>query len=378
MTAGRAGNPGEGLREGPAPKGRGGAREGYAPPQSAAGPQGTGTTRPPPRGRRGRRQGAGGGQRGTPPAPPPPPLSPPPPARGRLQAGQRDGGPAPPRRGCCTQGGDAAAAANAAARQAPRVGRPLTPAQPAAGRRLCADAVGRNSTVAPGDTQTRQPALMRTRPRPAPTTARRPVYTQGGCAGEGGGQGRGPRAAPEGGGEGNSGAAPPTPPRPAGHGGADPLAPPRPRGRPPSPRKDRDAREGDAAEHARRAPPHPPLPAPAGVAAGGRTRTSAQDQRTGHTRGRRTTTNRSSIGAAPPWPERRPQSCPPRNGRGTDRGNTNPRPPGPLATSPEGRLTDRPSPPPPPRQAGPPAAGCPATPAERVHREGMRRRREGG
>ena len=215
-----------------------------------------------------------GGDSGEPPSPPPlPPLSPPLPG-GRKPANS-DGGPAPPRGGRPTEGRDATDAASAAARQAPPVDRLLTPALPAAGWRLCAGAVGRNGTTAPGNAQTKRPAFVPawgrqgsrqwrgdlppppatltlrrpTGPRPAATTVRQPVYTQGGCAGEEGGQGRGPRAAAQGREEGNSGAPPPsphppTPPVACGPRGRQLSTPPRPRGRPPSRRRGRDARLG--------------------------------------------------------------------------------------------------------------------------------------
>ena len=107
-----------------------------------------------------------GGDCGEPPLPPPPPpLSPPTPARRRLEADRRGGGPGPPREGRGTQGGDATAAASTAARQAPPVGRPLTPALPPPDRRLCADAVDRGRTAALRSEQTKQPASVSTRER---------------------------------------------------------------------------------------------------------------------------------------------------------------------------------------------------------------------
>ena len=113
---------------GRAPKGRGGAREGYAPPGQRLAPRDRNHQDGPPRPSGGGAKGPGGGQRGIPPHPSALPRLSPPPARGRPGADQRDGGPAAPLRGCCTQGGDAAAAVNAAAHQAPPVGRPLIPA----------------------------------------------------------------------------------------------------------------------------------------------------------------------------------------------------------------------------------------------------------
>ena len=196
--------------------------------------------------------------------------------------------------------------------------------QPNGGIQVCADeAAGLGARLGKAGEQTvaRRPLFhppqlatlthrRPTGPRLAPTTARQPrlnVYAQGGCAGEEGGQGRGPRATPQGRGVGNSGAAPPsplprTPPRPAGRGGASPPPSPRPKGRNPSARRDRDARGGTGLDPHAAHPgnPHSPLPAPAGVATGGQTRTSAQEQRTGHARGRHRTTNRSCMGAAPP------------------------------------------------------------------------------
>ena len=71
----------------------------------------------------------------------------------------------PPREGRGNQVGDATAAASAAARQAPPVGRPLTPALPAADRRLCAHAVGRGGTAAPRSAQTKWPASVPIRGR---------------------------------------------------------------------------------------------------------------------------------------------------------------------------------------------------------------------
>ena len=108
------------------PKGRG--RQGKStPPGSAAGPPGPEPPCRPPAAVGGRRQG-------TRPPPSPPPLPPP------LPSPWADGGrperrsPCTPRGGRCTRGGDTTAAASAAARQAPPVDRPLTPALPAADR----------------------------------------------------------------------------------------------------------------------------------------------------------------------------------------------------------------------------------------------------
>ena len=142
-------------------EGRGGWGE-SAPPQSPGGLPGPEPPRRPPTAIGRRRQGTRGdcGEPLIPPNPPPPslPLSSPPQARGRPEAGRRDGGPAPPRGGLGTQGGDATAGARAAARQAPPVDHPLTPALPAADRRLCTGAVGCNGTAAPRNVQTKRPA----------------------------------------------------------------------------------------------------------------------------------------------------------------------------------------------------------------------------
>ena len=89
---------------------------------------------------------------------PPPPLPPP----GPLAAGGRPERrrPRTPLGGPLHPGRDATVAVSAAAHQAPPVDRPLTPALPAAGWRLCAGAVGCNRTAAPGNVQTKQTASV--------------------------------------------------------------------------------------------------------------------------------------------------------------------------------------------------------------------------
>ena len=173
---------------------------------------------------------------------------------------------------------------------------------------------------------------------------------------------------------------PPLPPWLAGRGSTSPPPPPGPRGRPPSPRRDRDARGGTQLDLNAARPHAPRRLLPRGVATGGRARTSAPEQRTGHARGRHATTNRSSMGAAPPMTRASPMTPAMLPAQGGQRYG-----PG-LFEPPGGRFTGRPPPPPPPpparlarrRQAAPGARGCPATPTERVRQGGIRRRRKGG
>ena len=83
--------------------------------------------RPPESGARG--PGRGHGK----PRPPPLPPFPPPPADS-WRPFRGGGGPTPPLRGPGHPGGEARSVAISAARRVPPVGRPLTPAVPAAGR----------------------------------------------------------------------------------------------------------------------------------------------------------------------------------------------------------------------------------------------------
>ena len=89
---------------------------------------------------------------------------------------------------------------------------------------------------------------------------------KGGCAGEEGGQGRGPRATPQGRGLGNTGAPPPLslppPPLACGRRGRWPFTPPEAEGASPSARMERDTRGGTQldAHAARPCAPHCLLP----------------------------------------------------------------------------------------------------------------------
>ena len=182
------------------------------------------------------------------------------------------------------------------------------------------------------------------------------------CAAEEGGQGRGPWATPpgQGGGEqqrGSPSPLPATPPRLAcGPRGHRPSTPPRPRGRPPSPRRDRNARGGDTAGPARRASRRPPQPAPAEVATGGQTSTSARERRKNHARGHHAATNRSSMGVAPDLSVANDARIVARPGRAEGRTEAE-RPPGPPTPRPPLRWGGSRPPPPPLCQAGQPAAG---------------------
>ena len=98
------------------------------------------TTRLPPRGRQ---RAAPGDRRGATGTPAPSSPSSPRPARGQPEADQGGGGPASPPRGPRHQGGEATTVARCAARRVPPVGRPLTPAVPAAGWQPCAGTQGR-------------------------------------------------------------------------------------------------------------------------------------------------------------------------------------------------------------------------------------------
>ena len=99
----------------------------------------------------------------------------------------------------------------------------------------------------------------------------------------------------------------------------------------------------------------PPPPAPAGVTTGGRTRTSAHERRTSHARGRHATTNRSSMGAAPPmtWASPMTPAMLPAQGGQRDGPRQNvppaPRPPG----HPSGGPAHEPPLPPPPASSRP-------------------------
>ena len=345
---------------------------------------------------RGAAPGDQGGTAGHPlsplPLPPPPPRH----AGSRRPAGET-AAPQPPRRGRSTQGGDATASASAAARQAPPEERPLTPALPAANRRLCAGAVGRNGTAAPRNAQTKRPALV-------PTLGRRgdrpwrgdppPCHTNPPAADRAAPGAHGPPATPaervypggvhqrrRGTGTGATGhpprvggwgtaarppfPIPPHPPPPCLRAtGAPALHPREAKGTSPLPQKGPRRPGGDAAGPARRAPPRPPPPAPGGVATGGRTRTSAQERRMGHARRRHATTNRSSMGAAPPMTRASPMTPAPLLAQGGQRDGPRqnnppaPRPPG----NPSGGAAHGPPPPPPPgwpAGAGPhPAPGA--------------------
>ena len=112
----------------------------------------------------------------------------------------------------------------------------------------------------------------------------------------------------------------------------------------PLPKKGPRHQGGDAAGPVRRAPRRPPTPAHTGVAADGQARTSAPEQRTDRARGRHATTNRNSMGAAPPMIRASPVTpamLPTRGGRGEGSG---------LSEPTGERFRGRPSPP--PRQAG--------------------------
>ena len=171
---------------------------------------------------------------------------------------------------------------------------------------------------------------------------------------------------------------PHSPPRPAGHGGAGPPAPPRPWGRSPSPRGDRDAREGTQLDlHAAR--PRAPR--------GGCNRRANPHQRT-------RTTHGPGLGAArgnepEQYGARAPHDLSAANDarivapRKRAEGRTEQeRPPGPPAPRPPLRGGDSLAAPP-PRQAGPPAAGrtrrlgLPHNPDRTRTLGGMRRRRKG-
>ena len=145
------------------------------------------------------------------------------------------------------------------------------------------------------------------------------------------------------------------------------------KGRPPSPRRDRDAGGGGAAGPTHRAPQRLQPPAPAKVAADGRARTSAPERRADHARGRHAAAHQNSMGAAPPMTRAspvRPTMLPTRGGQREVSGLR-----GPPGEGPTGHPS---SPPPPARQAAPGARGGPATRTEHARRGGMRRRREGG
>ena len=229
------------------------------PPPVSGWPPWTGTTRPLGGGTKGP-----GGNSGEPPHPfPQPPLSPPPArerrretaaerqrprtlSEGLLQAGGRRRS-----RGECSCASSASCRPHAHSRitcsRLAALCRRHGPQQHGGARRYADEArLDARLGKAGGQAKARKPpprppALTHRRPtgpRTAPTTAWRPVYTQGGRPGEGGGQGWGPRAARQSGGGGNSGAAPHTPPWPAGHEGADPLPPPAAKGASPLPQKE--------------------------------------------------------------------------------------------------------------------------------------------
>ena len=275
-----------------------------------------------------------------------------------------------------------------AARQAPPVDRPHTPALPATDRqRNGGTQEGANGAAhseaglgkagartrarsSPPPRHTDPPAADRAAPdahgRPATPTAqaypkgarRRQRMTGAGATGHPTGQGGGEHRT-----------SPPSPPPRSPPGlraaGAPALRPPGAEGTSPLPQKGRRRQGGDADGPARRAPRRPRPPAPAAVAADRGARTSAPEQRTDHIRGRHATTNRISMGAAPPMTRASqvtPQSCPLGEGRGG----------GWVCRSPRGSGS-RAAPPPPPspaRQAAPGARGGPATPTELVRRGG--------
>ena len=257
---------------------------------------------PPPLGRQGRRQGT----RRPPPLPPPPPQ-----AQERTEADRRNGGPAPPPKRPLHPG-SGGTTAEAGARTpcplqadgglaVPRTAETERPPQrPARGRLGREPGRGVPPPPPPPPGRTEPLAADRTAPdaraRPATPTAR--VYPGGARrrqrmagrrpTGRGGGGG-GPPTPP-----------PPVPPPPAWGPQERPSAPLEPRGRPPSPRRDHDARGGGgAAGLAHSAPQRPQPPAPAEVAADRRAHTSAPEQRAVQAWRRRTAEHQNSMEAAP-------------------------------------------------------------------------------
>ena len=202
------------------------------------------TAMPPPLGR----QEAARGDQRAPPHPPPPPTQ----AQERTEADRRNGSPAPPPKGLRHPGcGGTTAEAGARTRcplpadgglAAPRTAQTERPYQrPARGRRGHELGRGGPPPLPPPPTRRTDPvAADRTAPdaraRPATPTAR--VYP-GGASRRQRMAGRRPT------GRGGGGAAPPTPPPPppppAWEPQERPSAFPEARGRPPSPRRDRDA-----------------------------------------------------------------------------------------------------------------------------------------
>ena len=268
--------------------------------------------------------------------PPPllPPFSPPPPAHGRLEADRR-AAPHPPKRAAAPRGGTPqprraqphAKRPQWAAHsllQCPLPTRGSAPAPLAATKRRhlgmrrrsgppwCPPGEGGGTdrgkeTSPPHPRQIDPPAADQIEPgaQGCPATRAERIYREGGRRGRRG-TGTGATGHLSRAGGWGTAARPPSPlfptppPRPPGHGGAGPPTCPRLRGRAPSPRRNRGARGGtQLSSHAARLDAPPP-PAQAGVATGGRTRTGSQERRTDHTRGRHATTNRSSMGAAPP------------------------------------------------------------------------------
>ena len=174
---------------------------------------------------------------------------------------------------------------------------------------------------------------------------------------------------------------PPTPPPGLRATGAPALHTPRGRGGIPPPPEGTVTPGGERSWTRTPRTAAPPTACPCGGRDRQANRTSAQERRTGHARGRHTTTNQSSMQAAPPMTRASPMTpakLPTQGGqRDAPRQHEPPAPRSP-GHPPGGAAHGPPLPPPPARlarrrQAAAGAQGCPATKAEHMHQEGMRR-----